>query len=721
MYHSSLRRLCLLLLLVCSLTSVATVVARQGASGAKPREVVLIEDFIHYVLVARPELAHSSAQALIESEITDADLYRLIDEAGVWTRLDDALVRAARIAELETVAGRLQMRINTGRIDMARDPEEISRHIQNLVGTPRGRRMAEEALRTAGEFAVPQLLDVLTGASTTELKVRATEVLVSIGRQAVTPLTVALPHVDPVAQERLCDILAQIRYFHAIPALRTLMNNPRAIQAARNAASRAHERLGALADGGPADVWLTLGDLYWQERSSLIAWPGEATSNIWFYRAGTGLYAIPVPTEIFSEVMVMRCAEEALRHDNNSLSALSLWIAGNFRRSDQLGEGVDPTYGPDRRPPLYYAVAAGPAACQMVLDRANRDLDGRLARHAIRALDGTAGGASLWLGSSQPSPLIDALGFPERRVRYDAALALGRALPMEVFAGSDQVVPILAGAIRTGDERFAAVIAENEENQRTLASSLREMGFTVLPPRSDFGAMRSDLASAPGVDLFLLQTTPARAREIVSTIQTDHRIAASPIALITPSENLASLRNEFEGNQRVGVIRLGLSPDQMTTAMNALIARTTGELITTQEADAYAAESLRVLRDIAVRNSPAFDIRFAEAALVEAISMYTGELRLTAAQTLAWVNTSRAQGALLSAALAEKEETVQVALLDFVSQSAKRFGSYASTAQITSLVNMVKTARGPVATAAAQAHGALNLPASNMVPMIVSE
>lgn len=720
MFYTSLRRLCLLGLIVCCLGLVTNVVAQPTGQETKSKEAELLEDFVHYVLVARPELAHSAAQALVESSISDADLYMLVDDMGIGKRIDDALVRAARIAELEEIAGMLQSRLNKGRIDMARDPEEIARHIQNLVGTPRGRLMAETALKSAGEYAVPQLLDVLTGTNSAELKARCTQVLLNIGRQAVTPLTVALPHLDPVSQERICDILGQINYFHAVPSLRTLMEDSRTTPAVRTAARAAADRLGAVIDAEPVQMWVSLAELYWGESESLIAWPSEATNNIWYYKNGTGLYAVPVPTQIFSEVMAMQCSEQALKQSANSLDALSMWIAANFRRSDELGDGVDPTYGPNRRPPLYYAVASGPASAQVVLERANRDLNARLARHAIEALSGTAGGSSLWLGNNRPSPLIESLEFPERRVQYDAALALGRALPMETFDGADRVVPILAGAIRTRDERFAAVIAENQEDQRSLASNLRDMGFTVLPPRSTFAGMQADLAAAPAVDLFVLMISPDRLLDTIASIQADERISASPVAALVASQDVPKVRNQFDSNRRVAVIRLGLQQAQMDAALQALIGRTTGELITKQEADAYADEALHVLRDIAVRNSAAYEIKRAETALVEALSTYSGELRLTAAQTLAWVNGSRAQSALLTASLAETDEAVQIAMLDYVAQSARRYGSYASEAQIRSLVNLVKTARGPVATAAAQAHGALNLPASNMVPLIIS-
>lgn len=691
--------------------------------AGKSQEERWIEDFIHSVLTARVDWAHANAQALVESGISDADLYRLIDELERYepSDLDDALVRAARVAELEDIAGQLQRRINKGRVDVARDPDEIERHIRNLTGSARGRLMAEEALRAAGEYAVPQLLDVLVNSDRSELKARVESVLSVIGRQAVTPLSVALPHLDAVSQERVARILGDIGHFHALPALYTVMNSPNATPAVRQAAQSAYAELGGDPNVTGADLWLALAELYWGEARSLIAWPSEDANNVWAYESSIGLTALPVPTSIFSEVMVMRSTEDALRAAPDSLSGLSLWIAGNFRRSDQLADETDPTYGDDRRAPLFYAVAAGPDAAQLVLDRANRDLNARLARHAIRALSGTAGDASLWVDGSQPTPLVAALEFPERRVRYDAALALGKALPTETFFGSDRVVPVLASAIRTGDRRFAAVLAEGDEDQRTLAANLRDMGFTVLPPHGSYEEVRGDLAEAPGVDLFVILAGVSDLPGTVASIQADPRIAASPVLIISPSSQVSEWRSTFEGNARVGIVRLGLDNEQMTTAINNLLATTTGELMTGEEAANYAAESLRTLRDIAVKDTAAFDITRAESALVEALQTFTGDLRLTAAQTLSWLDTRGAQSALLDAALAEADEATRIAFLDAAANSAKRYGSYATDRQVAELINLVRTSAGPVATAAAQAHGALNLPPSNTVPLILSE
>lgn len=418
----------------------------------------------------------------------------------------------------------------------------------------------------------------------------------------------------------------------------------------------------------------------------------------------------------------MRSSRKALEADRRSDAALSLWIASNFRRSDQLGEDeMDPTYGSEMRAPIFYAVASGPEISQLILARANNDMNSRLARHAINALHRTAGGSSLWMSFDRPTPLVDSLSFPERRVRYDAALALGQALPLESFPGSDRVVPILASAIRTGAETFAAVIADNEENRRSLAANLRSMGFTVLPPRGRYEEARADLARTEGLDLFVLMTSPSQLLETVSRVRSDLRLSATPVLAVVSGPELNTVRDMFESDQRLQVIRAGVSEEQMANSILALIRETTGELMTEEEADQYAAESLQTLRDIAVRNTPAFHITDAEAALLDALDEFEGDLRLVAAETLSWIGTADSQQKLLDAALNETDELTQAALLDYVSDSAKRFGAYVEDRQVSRLLELVREGSGVAATAAAQAHGALNLPVSNVTPFIIGE
>lgn len=709
------RRVCIIAAAISLLTSVPAF-AQPDLNG---KDATLLKDFIHYVLIARLDLADGAGRALVESDISDADLYVLMDELDIEDRLTDALVLAGRLDELEDVAGLIDRRISKGRMDRARDPQEIERHIQNLDGSARAQFLAEQALRNAGEFAVPQLLHVLQTAKTVSLKSKVARVLVLINRQAVTPLSIALPYLDPVTQEKVCGILEDIGYRHAIPALVEIAqdsgSNPRVADAAR----KASERLGASSSNNIAGLWLGLSENYWEERESLVAWPAEEENNIWDYTAGRGLLAVPVPTEVFFEVMAMRMSANALVHDASSTDALALWVASNFRRQDQLGDKVDPTYGADMRRPLFYAEAAGPEVAQRVLARANRDLNTPLARHAIEVLEATAGGASLWTMNGARTPLVESLDFPERRVRYDAALALGRALPRLSFGGADRVVPILGSILRTGSEQYAAVIADNPEDARALAANLRSRGFTVLPPAGSFDMLQPNLTGIAGIDLFLLKMTASGTDSTIAAIQSDSRIAASPILAILPGTEMIEARTEYQQDPRVSIARLGANETQINNAIDGLIGRTLGGLMTSDEADAYAQSALETLRDIAVSNTTAFDIAHAEGALIDALSLFEGELYLTVSETLSWVGTQSGQRALLDEALNNDDELLKVELLNDVSDSAKRFGSFASDRQVNRLLQLVQNETGPLATAAARAHGAMNLPPQNVVPLII--
>ncbi len=706
----------------------AFVVAQSGQPEdlriKEPTSADLVNDFIHYVMIARTDLAHGSARALLDSGISQADLYRLIDSEIDEDRFENALQRALRINAIASIAGELEMAVRGGRQDVARDPDEIKRNIQLLLQGARAKQMAREALIAAGEYAVPQLLGVLISPERQALKTECRTMLVRIGRQAVTPLCAALPHLDSATQERICSVLSQIGYKHALPSLFDLSVNTNATTGVQEAASTAFNRLGGNAGARSESLWLGLAEQYWRESSSLFAWPGEARSNVWSYDNQMGLVSVGAPTEIYAEIMTMESCTQALRTNPNSLAGLSLWIAANFRRADQLGEGVDPTnVNGSMQNPLFYAVLAGPNASQAILARAIRDLDTQLARHAIDALNGTAGGSSLWAVGENASPLIESLVYPERRVRYDAALALGAALPQETFTGAERVVPTLAGALASGDQRFAAVLATSAEEQRAIAGNLRDMGFTVLPPQDSYAAMEADLVGTIGIDLFVVRQSLGESEATVRSIQADPRVAASPVMITIPAglttAQVSELNAMVEGDRRVGSMRLGLNDEQRGNAISFLVDNNLGSLISESDAEEYASRSLQTLRDIAVSNSPAFDVTQASGSLVSAMDGYSGELRYIAAETLSWINTAEAQRALMNAALNETDDLEQLLMLNFVAESARRYGAQITASQERRLLALIENTTGAVATEAAKAHGALNLDPSNAVQFIM--
>ena len=66
-----------------------------------------------------------------------------------------------------------------------------------------------------------------------------------------------------------------------------------------------------------------------------------------------------------------------------------------------------------------------------------------------------------------------------------------------------------------------------------------------------------------------------------------------------------------------------------------------------------------------------------------------------------------------------RSEQVTISLLDSLAESAMNFGNKLGQIQLDNLLELVRTSEAEIAHAAARAHGALTLPTSNVVEMLV--
>ena len=693
--------------------------AMTGQTYGQTDPAELFDDFIHYTLIAKPDLAAAKAEQLLSSGLTDAELAELLDDdRALVERFDRATLWGQRVPELQDLAIELDRRVEKGRLDMARDADRIQEAIEMLKGTQRAKMLARQRLIAAGEYAVPKLLKVITDGQNGRLKIAVGDVLVEIGRQSVTPLCEALPHIDQASRRFVCDRLADLGYPHAAPYLLELSTDEATVTATREAADRAFRRIGG--GGGDLSVLYTeLGKQYFNEYESLIAFPGEATNNIWSYDTFTGLVPTAVPTEIFSEVMAMRVAGKSLRLDAANSTALSLFVASNLRRENQLPPGAaDPIYGENRYSPAFYATVYGTAICLDVLGMAIDSTDTPLVRDAIAALTDTTGGANLFDLASGRQPLMESLRYPDRRVHYEAALTLGRALPDRPFPGDRSVVPALASAVRTSGASYAAVIAGNEEDRRVAASRLENMGFTIVGTGPSLRGLEVELTQSVGVDLVVVKVSnAASAIQIVADLRVFAKTTAAPVLLVCSAVDAVALRPQFRDDVRNEVFVTRGADDAFAAAVDQLMQRASGGRMTDAEAEAYAIEALAALRDIAISGNSVYDVTHAETSLLEALDGRSGGTRLLVAEILALIESDRAQRKLFDAALAA-DGNEQIELFASVAGSVKRFGDRAEQRHIAALLQVVANSSGATAEAAAQVHGALNLPSDTAVNLI---
>ena len=679
-------------------------------------------DFNHYTLIARPDLADAAGKALL-SQVDNAQLLDIV-EASDYTDYDATLLRGQRIESLQATASDLEQRIQAARIERSRDEARIAADIEALDKGQRPYRNAVQRLASAGQFAAPQLLATLEDDSKSRLHPYVTEAVVAIGQPLVYPLSVALPNLEPATQNQVAQVLAEIGYPQPLPYLKEILESSDLAPANRQVLTAAYNKLASgtnIATTDAATLFLLLGQQQYRMATRGDELPGYDASQekgmVWVYSDTVGLVPVPVPGPIFGDVLAMKASGQSLKLNPDLDAALSLWITANLRRENNLPAGEDdPSYPAEMQSPMYYAMLSGPVRLHDVLAQALADEDSQLALDAIAALADTAGTNALVRRDAATKPLLEALSYPDRRVRFNAALALANARPTSDFDSAFRVIPVLSEAVRQDETLYAAVLADDQETLNSLNAAMSDLGYEVIGGLS-LDVIQSQLQSSPGVNLLVVA---APANEIESTYTStinDYQLGAVPILALAPTESEVRISDWAEDKRRVAATSRTTDPQELQTAVDKATASYAGDSIDAEQATAFALAALATLREVAL-DSDVYRVVDAQPALIAALGDERFELVEASANVLSLIDTAEAQQAIANAAFAATGDD-QVILLDALSESATYFGNKLNDSQVAELATLVDESTGPNADAAARAHGALALPTADAVKQIL--
>src|SRR5690606_26546890 len=149
------------------------------------------DDFNHYVLIARPDLAQAAATKLL-NETDNEQLLDIVEASPYADKYQTTLLRASKIETLADISEELSQRIQAGRLARARDPKRILEDIKLLAEGARPQFNAIARLKAAGQFAAPALLNTLLDETQKNLHPYVLAAMVQIGRPLVYPLSVSL-------------------------------------------------------------------------------------------------------------------------------------------------------------------------------------------------------------------------------------------------------------------------------------------------------------------------------------------------------------------------------------------------------------------------------------------------------------------------------------------------------------------------------------------------
>ena len=133
-----IRILTLSVAVVAALAAPRVVVAQADSDGAAPAAqspTELMKDFLHYVRIAKPDLAEATGKALLDSGASDSDLAMIVIDNDLEEKLIGVLRRGRQMTGVSDLASRIERRVENGRIALARDPGLIEQSISMLTGS----------------------------------------------------------------------------------------------------------------------------------------------------------------------------------------------------------------------------------------------------------------------------------------------------------------------------------------------------------------------------------------------------------------------------------------------------------------------------------------------------------------------------------------------------------------------------------------------------------
>jgi len=401
-------------------------------------------DFLHYTKIGRLDLAKGYAQAVLNGNPEPIELLKLSESNPQGYAVLLKVVDSSADPELAQLGKKLLDIIEQGKFVRRADPKLIVEEIKRLSGTARGRVAAAKHLQNAGEYAVPYMLEAMADSTRKEELTNIIWALPQVGRDAIRPLAAALQTKNAAVKIEIINALGEIGYPQSLAYLKYIAekdDSPELTDLAKKSVSRIDP---AALDVPAAQLFYRLAENYYYHADSLAPSGDANSANIWFWDAAEQrLIANKVDKCCFNELMTMRNCEWALKADPECGMAIGLWLAASFK-AESCGVAMPAYFTASHPDAIVYATTAGAEYLHQALARAVKDKDAYVALGVIEALATTAGEKSLFYSVGTAQPLIQALSFDNKAVKYSAAIAIASAGPLQGFPESKLVVANLA-------------------------------------------------------------------------------------------------------------------------------------------------------------------------------------------------------------------------------------------------------------------------------------
>jgi len=708
----------------------ADAATQPEAAAAIPENQSLredVEDYWHWGKIARYDLAAAMGKKILTRTEPPLEILKTFETvaAGKQDTLDQWMLRwqsleAAKgspAVAMRTTSNDLMKVLDKGRYERRKDKQYIVENIDRLGAGERAYLNGVARLRESGELAVPYLIGALQDPGKAPLHDAIRRAMIDLGRSILSPLLASTEMKDETTLITVIGVLQQIGYDASVPYLARIAGDNGRSSTVRSAASNALKAMGADTNNTDvADLFYKLAERFYYNNAAIQADPKAPTAWLWTWdAAGNSLSGKEIPSPIFTDRMAMRAARYALELGTGRGDALSLWLAAANKREVDLAEGQDPT-GP-KLSANYYNVTAGAQYCDAVLARSIQDHNAAVALKAIKSLSQIVGPGSLSQGAN---PLVDAMAYPDRLVRFEAAFALAGALPNKSFTGQESVVPLLAEAVSQTGTPNVLIVAPSEQQQTKIVGDLKNYGTAV---GTSAQAAVNNSVRLPFVDVILVAEDlgPVEIDKLFDAASQTPRLQRAARLVVT--RTLASAWAERAINDPLLFTTQATDPAGLIKAIEDARKKVGGLTLDDKVATAYALRATDLLQKLAISHGQVYDLSAAQPTLLASLNDKRPEVIKGVADALALMEFKEVQPGILARAEDDKTpDDVKVGLYKSLATSARFFGNRLSEDEVASLQKVVDSAASnEVRTAAAEARGALNLPADLAKQLIVGQ
>ncbi len=690
--------------------SVSTLPADALMAKAPETPEELFGAVLRMLQLSRPKLARKYLDALLKLDPDDGTILAIRNKFGT-----DAFIRLARLESLQPSSEELLNRLNAAAQRQLNDPVFQEKLVSDLKSDVRRREAAINTLSALEEQAAVLLVkQIAADPSEAEPLITA---LVRLGPKMIPPVEAMLRAPQPQLQATAANILGRLNAKQSVLKLLGLAFDRDAQPLVREAAQRtvarieygSPQRAGQVSPFRVSERLIAQAIPHFEQKAE---WTTDKNGHvsIWVWDDGQKTvkeyHVKPENASVYEGEWWAR-RSLAVSPENQQASALLL---GFLMWRDLLAVGWDQPLpeGSGTAHDLALSVGADPTIRTLVAGLEHGNPAAVLGALQVLSLNGSR---SELLRAD--SPLMGALHADAFRVQFAAATTILQLDPSEPFAGSSQVVRILARSLNATNQPKTVVIDPNADRGSNVAGLLAQLGYEPeLASTGQRGFLQ--VAEQGNVELAVLHLNTVRwdLSQTVANLRSDPRTAAIPIAVYGPASFRNRTQRIFRSYSSVGFLNEHSDLNTVKTELASLVDHLLPPPLTPKQRTAQIETAAFWLRHIAEsQRTNIFPLDTAEKALSEAIN--NPSISMDAIIALGSIDKPSVQARLLEVGLSEGYNVPvrELALLQLAFH-IQRFGSQLNRTAEEQVSQAWKTGSTPeLKTAWASLVGVLSPPA----------